>query len=423
MHILRKEHFGGIIIDTIAQKIEMLDKNQYAAASDNFDDMALNGKCVRKINVEQIGYPLPSNALATPGKIFLELTKRCQLSCAHCYAKFSQPDKAEEMSFSELSKMLQNLASLGTYYIRLTGGEPTVREDFLDIVKVIVGQGMIPSLNTNGLSSMEILVKAVDLGVNDIRVSLDGDESANDNIRGKGAYQKIVSALKILTGCKSSHPEHITINMVLMKANQHCLEHMVELAAQLECSLSIGLLRPVGRADHKQMLSPMEVLEAARWINQLRKEFGLMGGRIRVNYDVFCENEFNPGSKPFPFDNSSCALGGMGFGILSDGRITLCNYLSGLDHDYWINSDGSKSDILKLWHESQLFLKARALSHDGCKNCLFYIRRCNGGCPVSAYAITGSLEGTDPYCVRNAAFFDNPNSQGSFALGKGSELM
>ena len=82
----------------------------------------------------------------------LELTFRCNLRCAHCYvgeARRGSPHPAE-MSTLEIQRLLDELAEAGCLWLLLTGGEPLLRPDFLEIYRYARRKGFVVSVFTNG---------------------------------------------------------------------------------------------------------------------------------------------------------------------------------------------------------------------------------------------------------------------------------
>jgi MoaA/NifB/PqqE/SkfB family radical SAM enzyme len=63
-----------------------------------------------------------------------ELTRRCNLACAHCRALAQGEVSPDELSLSEIGKVLEQVAALPRPLLILSGGEPLLREDLLDIV-------------------------------------------------------------------------------------------------------------------------------------------------------------------------------------------------------------------------------------------------------------------------------------------------
>ena len=72
--------------------------------------------------------------------IRLSITDVCNFKCGYCLPNGYQKDKSDNRTFlatEEIERLAKGLSELGVCKIRLTGGEPTVRKDFFDIVKIL----------------------------------------------------------------------------------------------------------------------------------------------------------------------------------------------------------------------------------------------------------------------------------------------
>jgi radical SAM protein with 4Fe4S-binding SPASM domain len=82
-----------------------------------------------------------------PASMVLETTYRCNVSCIHCYVP--QSAHPEELSTRELIQILDEAADLGVIYLVVSGGEPMVRSDFLEVWEHAKSLGMLATLFTN----------------------------------------------------------------------------------------------------------------------------------------------------------------------------------------------------------------------------------------------------------------------------------
>lgn len=77
----------------------------------------------------------------------IELTARCNLACAHCYCV---PDsKNEELNYSQICRIIDEITQAGCLWLTLTGGEPLMRKDFQEIYLYAKKKGLIINLFTN----------------------------------------------------------------------------------------------------------------------------------------------------------------------------------------------------------------------------------------------------------------------------------
>jgi organic radical activating enzyme len=106
-------------------------------------------------------------------KIMLNITNRCNTFCKICITNSSPYDFSQELSKEEILLILKRIGR-GKRVV-LIGGEPTVREDLIDIIKLIKASGNQPELFTNGikLASFEYAKKLKDAGIKRVYLSLD----------------------------------------------------------------------------------------------------------------------------------------------------------------------------------------------------------------------------------------------------------
>ena len=109
-------------------------------------------KCVQ-IDYKDLSQDIHSYAMKNriPVSGGLELTWRCNVKCLHCYVAH-QPEtkKQHEISFNEIKNILDQLSTEGCLWLLITGGEPLIRKDFLDIYVYARERGFIVTLFTNG---------------------------------------------------------------------------------------------------------------------------------------------------------------------------------------------------------------------------------------------------------------------------------
>lgn len=158
------------------------------------------------------------------------ITGRCNYRCRHCY--MSAPEaKYGELSHDQCLDIVQQLAEAGIYNVSLTGGEPLVRPDFLEIVDALLERNIsISQIYSNGALINERLLdhfKSRRIRP-DFSISFDG-VGCHDWLRGvPGAEQKVLDAFRLLR----AHGFPISVEMSLHKGNIHTLEATVRLLAQ-----------------------------------------------------------------------------------------------------------------------------------------------------------------------------------------------
>lgn len=110
--------------------------------------------------------------LLTPLYVWIELTRRCNLTCQHCYIE-GGPARANEMPTEEFLRLLDEMAAMGVWAVVLTGGEPTLHPDFIQVVKHARKLGLLVGIATNGMFLSESLLDQLPRQGVIISVSLD----------------------------------------------------------------------------------------------------------------------------------------------------------------------------------------------------------------------------------------------------------
>lgn len=121
--------------------------------------------------------PLP-DALGRPlGSLRLSVTDRCNLRCSYCMPEedYAWLPRESLLTFEELTRLAHLFASLGAGKVRLTGGEPLLRRDLPELVRMLARDPLIDdlALTTNGLLLSRQIDALADAGLGRVTVSLD----------------------------------------------------------------------------------------------------------------------------------------------------------------------------------------------------------------------------------------------------------
>lgn len=157
-----------------------------------------------------------------PKLIILELTNKCNLACNMCWFHGEQGIgdlyRGLELTTDEVIDVIKKLAPYRPY-IYLGGSEPFVRKDILLILENIKKYKLSVSFTTNGtLLNTNTNKKIVELGVDQVIFSIDGDETLHDQIRGREVYRKVTSNIRDIfewKNKKNSPLPLINVNMTI----------------------------------------------------------------------------------------------------------------------------------------------------------------------------------------------------------------
>ena len=127
--------------------------------------------------------------------IRMSITDVCNLKCGYCLPNGYQVDKSDNRKFlhlDEIKRLAKCFSELGVCKIRITGGEPTVRKDFFDIIKVLKFESGIKKvvITTNGYHLDKKAKQLVESGLNGINISKDSlDRETFKNITSHDAIK------------------------------------------------------------------------------------------------------------------------------------------------------------------------------------------------------------------------------------------
>ena len=185
-----------------------------------------------------------------------ETTRRCNLSCMHCRAGAEDEVYPGELTTKEGEAFLDDLATMGSPVVILTGGEPLLRDDIFHLAKYgdNLGLRMVSAVNGT-LLTKEIAQRFQDSGVKRLSISIDGpDAASHDKFRGQeNAFDLAMEGMR---AAKEVGLE-FQINTTVTRTNLPDMEAIQELAVDLGAvAHHIFLLVPTGtgtgpdRGDH-----------------------------------------------------------------------------------------------------------------------------------------------------------------------------
>lgn len=167
----------------------------------------------------------PEYVLPVPEEVGLQLTYRCNLRCAHCFQwneegffhTLNQETVKKDLDFSVVKKVLNETREAKSN-LYLWGGEPLVYKHWEELCDLLVEDPRWTVICTNAVAIDKKIDSLLKISENTVLlISLEGFEEANDSIRGKGTYKKIMENLELLFRLKKEgrYKGLISINTVL----------------------------------------------------------------------------------------------------------------------------------------------------------------------------------------------------------------
>jgi radical SAM protein with 4Fe4S-binding SPASM domain len=224
-----------------------------------------------------------------PLRAMLEISDRCNEACVHCYQVQGQKG---ELSTAELERVLDELRALGVLLVTLSGGEATLRSDFLTLVAYARKIGLLVRIFTNGITMTAELARALRQHVVlEVEVSLYSTRSdVHDFVTGvKGSFERTVRGVRNLHEAGVS----VLVKTPVLSLNQTELDEYIAFVASLGAhyQLDTGALMPREHDDRAPEAMNAQADVLARVQEQYTPlEYRLVPGvsGLRPGDDVLC---------------------------------------------------------------------------------------------------------------------------------------
>ncbi len=315
---------------------------------------------------------VPDDHLLGPLAVHLEVVAACNLACAHCFAG-ELPRRDRPLTLAELDVLFAQLARAGSFRLGLTGGEPLLRKDLLDVIDLALGHGLHPCLTTNALLLDERWAR--ELGRRELvwlNVSLDGATAAtNDAVRGDGVFDRVRERLELLR-----RHARFTLAFTVTRANAGEALRCAELAAEVGASTAVFRpLYPVGVARAHMELMPTW----SQYVGALESLAGCAPGDLRS------VERFGPAqreaTRAHVVDDHGCGAGHTVCSISVGGDLNPCSFL-GAGFDVGNVRD---APFERLWREAEGMRRMR-------RPAAF-----QGGCRARSLHYAGDVDAPDPW--------------------------
>lgn len=396
---LNKEELSSLLVTGREVNKEQAEKGVFYIEVGNFQFRISNPRKIESGLVE-------SECLSAPNRLYLVLTRKCNLRCRMCYNE-SGKSLADEWGTEQWTGLLDEMDRVGVFEARLTGGEATTRPDFLDILDHSLEKRFYTSLATNGVWTDDLLKQISRRAIDDVIVSLDGPREINNWFRVGGSFDTTLNTIKTL---KEAGIPKVRINTVLSKKNYLLVEELFKVCRDLDLLL-IDFIhpRPFGRGKSQEAidmtLTTEETLEFNRLVERLRDKYPTV--KVVMDFDLLAKSDLP--KHPIVPRVHACPAGREFAFVSPQGMMFPCEVapvqdiseMTGEEKRLFVAGNLNNESLLSIWHNSPVWKNYRELK--GCKaekcfSCQYWTKKCFGTCPIGAYYETGKLNGNDHYC-------------------------
>ncbi len=323
-----------------------------------------------------------------PFGLLAELTYRCPLSCSYCSNPVNLTEYGDELTTTEWRRVLVEAQELGVLQLHLSGGEPLLRRDLVELVDSAHELGMYTNLVTSALGlSPRRAGELRAAGLDHVQVSVQADEQAmSDRIAGTPSFERKIEACRLVKDL--GWP--LTLNVVLHRQNIDRIDAVLDLAEELEADrIELANTQYYGWAwrNRDALLPSRAQLDQAEPIVSAART--RLKGRMDVIYVL--PDYYSRYPKP--------CMGGWAkrqLTVAPNGDVLPCPAAQTLPLP---RASVRHESLAWIWNESPLFQSFRGTDWmpQPCHSC--DRREIDfGGCRCQAFLLTGDAARTDPVC-------------------------
>ena len=253
----------------------------------------------------------------------IDLTYRCNNNCRHCWLRIpsNSEERNKELSFEEIRKVVDEAKAMGCRRWSISGGEPMLRPDFVEIFDYITSNSASYSINTNGALITPQIARLMKRKGNKMIAFYGATREVHDQItRNPGSFEATMRGISYLKEAGAG----FTVQLIPMKDNYHQFKDMVKLAESLSRHYRIGAVwlylsacgdKEINAEIMRQRLPAKEAVEL---------------DKPDLCYEERFEKKEVSGCQPAGEDGylfSSCIAGRRDFHIDPYGRMTFCCFI------------------------------------------------------------------------------------------------
>lgn len=361
--------------------------------------------------------PRETDTTKRPFVLIWELTQACELACKHCRADAKSLRHPDELTTSEGKRLLREAREFGDgQLVVLSGGDPLVRDDTVDLVDYGTDIGLRMTLTPSGTASLtpERIHALADAGLRRMALSIDGGSSAShDEFRKEqGSFEQTLRAARATR----------TADLPLQINTTVCAETVDELPAIRDLVTELGavlwsvfFLVPVGRGRALDPISPERAERVMKWLSDVAASAPL--GVKTTEAPHYRRVAIEGGGGPDATEGPSADDLGRRMGITAGNGFAFVSHLGDVYPSGFLPEAAGnvrEESVVDIYRHSDLFQSLRdpdAL-RGKCGVCEY--RYVCGGSRSRAFAYTRDALEADPLCAYVPDEYSGPLPDQSF---------
>lgn len=345
--------------------------------------------------------------------VYLHMTNDCNLKCPYCYNKEDRNTKLEQqksgqstgyLDTDEYKALIRRLIEEGASRLVMTGGEPLMRPDVLELVEYArsLSDTVTLEMLTNAILIKESNVERICRAFDAVTISLDGHEShLHEHYRGRNTFAPTIAGVRRLVEARKRLGGRSPEIVIVPALTERNIGFMKEVFAFALDDLGADGLAPIifQAGDHQELsisqIPPLDTyqVELARTLEYLQ---GRRSARQRA---ADSDQQKAPAAKRAPLmPRYDCGVGHGEISVDPSGVVYPCQ---SLHFDEFICGSVREQDIKVIYDSSPVMMQVRGQKvHDVavCSHCDLQ-NLCNGGCRATAYHVYRKFDAhNEIYC-------------------------
>ena len=312
-----------------------------------------------------------SQEYSAPLRVDMALTFRCQNNCIHCYA--GGPKETDELASEQWKRIIDRLHQIGVFILTFTGGEPTLREDLVELLYYGQKKGLVTGLITNGrrLTDKKYVKSLEEAGLDFVQVTLESHKpEIHDLMTGNnGSWKETVMGIKNLIPTQIYPTTNSTLSKYSVEDFLETLDFIKKLGvAAFGCNSLIYSGKAKDLEDF--VLSLQDLNTILPKIQDNATKLGLKF--LWYTPTQYCKLD----PVKLGLGIKSCSAAMINICVGPDGEVYPCqSYFKSLGNIL-------KDDWQNIWnHPLAVGIRKREYVEPKCKDCA-QLQICGGGCPL-----------------------------------------
>lgn len=314
-------------------------------------------------------------------RLFLEVSRKCNLRCKHCYNESSQL-LTDFLSYDDIRRLAVSAKKMGAYIFQITGGEPLIRKDIQQIIELVGGLGFKITIFTNLTYLPETIIIQMKKFQIKVVTSVDFlDSFKHDEFRGRRGALK--ATLRNINRLLENNVD-VRVNMMIDGKSDEELEELIN---YLKCNLKVpyiaDVIIPTGRG--KKNFDKEYLKNVAKKYKDIAIDSVMNGGTLDLSNTISCSTNC--------IYSNDCGVGSNFLFVDSLGNATICPSMRKEDSEkfYFGNiTTDSLDKIVSTFRNHRVEVSCKYED-----TCLF-AKQCKGGCRSRAFHFLGDIREVDP---------------------------